>query len=148
MDSHPGEHAAEVDSQELYGISLELLHDLLTQWTELWASVAAAIDELSPDERAALYDLSADPSVGLSDAVPQFARSFHPEVVGFLVSNLEAASATVAQLSEEDRRGSIRYRGASSPDLEDRVRHLESVLGGVGAVLRTLGLPPDQSGDD
>ena len=64
-----------------------------------------------------------------------FAASFHPAVVEFFVSHLAAATTTVDEL--------LRHGGPSrdedpADELEARIARLESVLSGVGAVLRTL----------
>ena len=132
---------------DLYGISLDLLHDLLRQWRDLWATVAKTMEDLPADVQASLQELPADPMQGLHRAAPQFAQAFHPDVVAFLVSNLDAAAATVEQLHEEQRTGTIHFAGYST-ELEDRVQRLESLLGGVSAVLGTIAGPADQRRPD
>lgn len=131
-------------SEALYGISLELLADLLREWCDLWAAARTEMEALSAETKEELRLLPSDPQVGLMSAVSWFARSFHPDVVEFLVSNLEAGAALVDHLAGEEREGTIRFTGDGS-GLEARIHRLESLIGGVGAVLRTLGeVPADQ----
>lgn len=135
-------------SEALYGISLDLLAELLRQWCELWAAARIEMEALPAETKEELRLLPSDPQVGLQSAVGWFARSFHPEVVEFLIANLEAGAALVEHLADEERAGAIRFSGDGS-GLEDRVRRLESLIGGVGAVLRTLGeVVPDQDSRD
>lgn len=125
-------------SEALYGISLELLADLLREWRDLWSAARTEMESLPSEMKEKLLLLPSDPHVGLKSAVSWFARSFHPEVVEFLLSNLEAGAALVDHLAQEEREGTIRFTGDGS-GLEERLHRLESLIGGVGAVLRTLG---------
>lgn len=142
-DTNADDRRGEGHRGALYGMSLDLLTDLLRNWAELWSEVRAEIERLPHEEREALHHLPSDPETGLSAAVPDFARSFHPDVVEFLVSHLEAAAAMVDHLSAEEQRGAMRFTGDGS-GLEPRIRRLESLIGGVGAVLRTLGEAPEE----
>lgn len=134
-------------SEALYGISLDLLAELLRQWCDLWATARTEMDALPPETKEELWQLPSDPQVGLHSAVGWFARSFHPEVVEFLIANLEAGAALVEHLADEERSGTIRFSG-DGDGLEDRVRRLEYLIGGVGAVLRSLSEVPDQDRRD
>lgn len=134
-------------SEALYGISLDLLAELLRQWCELWSTTRAEMEALPAETREELRRLPSDPQVGLQSAVGWFARSFHPEVVEFFIANLDASAALVEHLADEERAGTIRFSG-DGDGLEDRVRRLEYLIGGVGAVLRTLSEAPDQDRRD
>lgn len=132
----------------LYGMSLDLLAELLTQWRDLWSTVRTTMDRLPPEALDELRALPSDPQAGLLAAVDQFARSVHPDVVDYLESHLDAAASMVEHLADEEVRGGIRFSGDGA-GLESRIRRLESLIGGVGAVLRTLGeVPVDQDPPD
>lgn len=125
----------------LYGLSLELLRDLLLQWHGLWCAVAEEAERLPPSVRQSLVELPTDPREGLDAACRAFASSVHPDVVAYLVTNLHAAAGTIDQLIEEQAGDPI-GRSEDPSDLAARVHRLETVLSGLGAVMHGLGGPP------
>lgn len=120
-------------------ISLAYLRDLLLQWREVWASVIEEMDQLPAAEQQRLQRFPTDPQEGLLAMSGVFATAIHPDVAHSLVSNLDAAARTVEQLCVEQERR-CDSDAPTAEQVEQRLERLEAILGGVGAVLRTLDL--------
>lgn len=131
------ERASQPDPPDPLDVSLDYLHELLLQWRQVWVNVIEEMQKLPAAEQERLRTLPVDPQEGLLALGEQFANAFHPDIPRFLVSNLDAAARTIEQLRSEHDRG-------GDPDVtpeqlvEQRLERLEAILGGVGAVLRTL----------
>lgn len=122
------------------GGALEALADLLSEWEQIWSHAAQIQSTFDRDILDAILHKTTDPGTALRDHASMLA-TLHPDVIAYVERTLRSAKTLLHDLTDQADDFPIPPRRRENDDILDareltrRLRELETLVSGVGAVL-------------